>query len=109
MIDLAAEFPDWVTDVEVQSSGRDANGNPVGGPPKTISDALVAPRATDEPLDRTDLTATTAVLYDTAPEVVILSTSRIVVPAGHRMAGTWAVDGDPGPWPLGRETPLRRL
>lgn len=109
MLDFADEFPEWVTDVQVVTSGRDANGNPIGGPPAILKDALVVPRATSEPLDRSDLTETSGVLYDTHPEIPIRSTSSIVVPDGHRMAGTWAVDGDSGAWPLGRETPLRRI
>jgi hypothetical protein len=100
----------WLTDVTViRGGGRDAKGNPLPATEHTVSRCLLAPRATSEPLDRTDGFDSAAVLYhDPEPGVVFLASDRIRVPDGHRMAGEWSVVGRPGEWPYGWEVGLER-
>lgn len=108
---IVAAFPaEWRCDVTVhRSGGRNADGDPVPATDHPVVDCLVGPRSTNEPVDRTELTDTTAVLYHDDPAVDITGTDTLTVPAGHFMAGTYAVEGDPSRWPLGTEVPLRRL
>lgn len=106
---LTARFPsDWRCTITVQrGGGRDRDGDPVAATEHTIPDCLVGARATKDPVDRSDLTDSTAVAY--APvRADVVSTDVVVVPEGHFMAGVYHVDGDPGFWPLGTEIPLRR-
>lgn len=104
---LVKRFPkSWRTDVVViRGGGRDAKGNPLPSQEIPVRDCLIAPRATAEPLDRSDVTSSTAVLYRD-PGFTFLPADRVRVPTGARMAGVWAVDGRPGEWPDGVEVGL---
>jgi len=104
---IVGSFPkSWRTDVVVlRGGGRDAKGNPLQLAEIPVTDCLIAPRATADPLDHSDVVDSKAVLYRD-PGFTFLSTDRIVVPAGARMAGTWSVDGRPGEWPHGSEVGL---
>lgn len=98
----------WLTDVVViRGGGRDAKGNPLPSQEIFATGCAVGPRATSEPLDRSDVVSSSAVLYkDPEPGFKFLPSDRIRVPAGALMAGTWAVDGRPGEWPKGWEVGL---
>ena len=102
-------FPkSWLTDVTVlRGGGRDAKGNPLPTVELAVTGCLIAPRATADPVDRSDVTSGTAVLYR-GPGFTFQSTDRIRVAAGDRMAGLWAVEGRPGEWPFGSEVGLVR-
>lgn len=104
---LVKRFPKWWrTDVTViRGGGRDAKGNVLPTTEIPVRDCLVGSRATSEPLDRSDVVSSTAVLYRD-PGFTFLPSDRIRVPEGARMAGTWAVDGRPGEWPHGVEVGL---
>jgi len=98
----------WLTDVTViRGGGRDAKGNPLPTVELQVSRCLIAPRATADPVDRSDVTDNTAVLYR-GPGFTFLSTDRVRVPDGRPMAGVWAVEGRPGEWPFGTEVGLVR-
>jgi len=98
--------PSWRTDVVVlRGGGRDAKGNPLPVKEIPVKDCIVGVRATSDPVDRSDVTSSTAVLYRD-PGFTFLPADRIRVPAGKRMAGTWSVDGRPGEWPYGWELGL---
>jgi hypothetical protein len=106
---IVSRFPrSWRTDVVVlRGGGRDAKGNPLPVTEIPVTGCLIGPRATAEPLDRSDVTSSTAVLYrDPDPGFSFLPADRIRVPSGARMAGTWNVDGRPGEWPHGVEVGL---
>lgn len=104
---IVKRFPkSWRTDVVViRGGGRDAKGNPLPGQEIPVTDCIIGPRATSDPLDHSDVTSSTAALYRD-PGFTFLPTDRIRVPAGKRMAGTWSVDGRPGEWPHGWEIGL---
>jgi hypothetical protein len=98
----------WLVDVTVlRGGGRDAKGNPLPTIELAVTKCLIAPRATADPVDRSDVVDNTAVLYR-GPGFTFMSTDRIRVPAGARMAGVWAVEGRPGEWPFGSEVGLVR-
>lgn len=111
MISPLSMFPkSWRTSVVVQrGGGRDAKGNPLPVQEITVEDCLIAPRGTAEPLDKSDVVDSFAVLYR-APQdgLVFLAADRIMVPEGARMAGSWTVQGRPGEWPYGWEVGLER-
>lgn len=104
---IVRRFPkEWRTDVTViRGGGRDAKGNTLPSQEIPLRNCLIGPRATTEPLDRSDVTSATAVLYRD-PGFTFLPSDRIRVPEGARMAGLWAVDGRPGEWPQGVEVGL---
>ena len=106
---LTALFPkSWRCDLVVsRSGGRNADGDPVPASTHTIPDCVVGRRETSNPVDRDESAKTTAVAYS-GPAADITNTDTVTVPAGHWMAGSYVVDGDPGFWPLGTEIPLRR-
>ena len=106
---IVSRFPkSWrVTVLVFRSGGRDAKGNPKPAEEVTVPDCIIAPRATSDPVDRSDVVDATAVLYRD-PGFTFLSTDRIRVPSGARMAGDWSVDGRPGEWPEGVEVGLVR-
>lgn len=108
-MNLIDAFPaDWRCDVKVKrGSGRNKDGDPTPAAVHVVPGCMVGARSTSDPTDRSDLTDTAAVLY-ALPRADFASTDTVVVPAEHFMAGTYAVDGDPGFWPLGTEVPLRR-
>lgn len=96
----------WRVDVTViRGGGRDAKGNPLPSQEIPLHNCIIAPRATADPVDRSDVTSSTAVLYRD-PGFTFLPSDRIRVPDGARMAGLWAVDGRPGEWPDGWEVGL---
>lgn len=109
-MDIIEQFPKaWRCDVTVhRSGGRNADGDPTPGSDHVIQDCLVGRRATEEPVDHSDLTDTLAVMYGPVGADVT-STDQITVPSGHFMAGTYSVAGDPGFWPMGTEVPLRKV
>ena len=109
-MNILKRFPkSWRTDVVViRSGGRDKKGNPLPAQEIPRPSVLVAPRATAEPVVRSDVTSSTAVLYDDDTSFAYLSTDRIRIPAGARMAGEWSVEGRPGEWPPGTEVGLVR-
>jgi hypothetical protein len=104
---LVKRFPkSWLTDVTVlRGGGKDAKGNPIAPLEIPVTGCLIAPRATADPIDRSDVVSSTAVLYRD-PGFIFLPTDRIRVPVGSRMGGLWAVDGRPGEWPHGSEVGL---
>lgn len=100
---------DWHVDVIViRSGGRDAKGNPLPAQEIPRTGVTVAPRSTEDPLDRSDVASSTAVLYDEDTSFRYQSTDRIRVPAGTLMAGEWSVAGRPGEWPMGSEVGLSK-
>lgn len=104
-------FPkSWRTDVIVfRGGGRDTKGNPLPTQEIPVKDCIVGARATADPLDHSDVVDSKAVLYrDSDPDFSFLSTDRVRVPAGKKMAGDWSVEGRPGEWPLGDEVGLVR-
>jgi hypothetical protein len=101
-------FPDETDIVVLRAGGRDPRGNPLPAQEIPRGGVLIAPRATRDPLDRSDVVDSNAVLYDADTTFLYLSTDRIRVPAGFRMAGDWSVDGRPGEWPGGSEVGLVR-
>ena len=109
-MNIVKRFPkSWRADVVViRSGGRDKKGNPLPSEEFPRTDVLVAPRATSDPVDRSDVTNSTAVLYDGDTTFAYLSTDRIRVPPGARMAGEWSVEGRPSEWPFGSEVGLVR-
>lgn len=100
-------FPkSWLTAVTViRGGGRDAKGNPLPTVEIEVTGCLIAPRAASDPVDRSDLVDNNAVLYR-GPGFTFLSTDRIRVAHGQRMAGEWSVEGRPGEWPFGSEVGL---
>jgi len=101
-------FPkSWLTDVVVvRGGGRDPKGYPLPTADIPVAGCLVGPRATSDPLDRSDVAESSVVLYHES--FGFLAADRVRVPAGHRMAGDWSVDGRPGEWPFGVEVQLVR-
>lgn len=108
-MNITSQFPtSWRCDVVVhRSGGRNDDGDPVPGSDHVLTDCLVARRGTKDPVDRAELTDTAAVLYGPAGADV-KSTDTLTVPESHWMAGEYAVDGDPGFWPIGTEVPLKK-
>lgn len=106
---IVSRFPkSWLTSVTVvRSGGRDAKGNPLPTSEIPVADCIVAPRATSDPVDRSDVVDGKSVLYRD-PGFRFYSTDLIRVPDGSFMAGDWAVDGRPGEWPFGVEVGLVR-
>ena len=102
-------FDEWKTDVLVKrSGGRNAKGDPTPGSEHILADILIAPSESSEPIsDRAEDPSTSAVAY-AAVGADVKSTDRVVVPAGHLMAGTYEVIGDPAFYPLGTVVALRR-
>lgn len=109
-MNFVKRFPkSWLTDaVVIRGGGRDKKGNPLPTEEIPRKDVLIAPRATADPVDRSDVTTGTSVLYDGDMTFVYLSTDRLRIPEGARMAGEWSVDGRPGEWPYGSEVGLVR-
>lgn len=109
MTSIPAAFPaEWTCDVvRERGGGRNSDGDPRPVTRTPLTRVLLAPRATTDPQDRSDVTTTTAVLYG-APGLDVTSSDVIVVPETHPMRGRWGVDGDPSFWPLGTEVPLRK-
>ncbi|GAA3405051.1 hypothetical protein [Pseudarthrobacter polychromogenes] len=101
-------LPDeWTVDViVVRAGGRDSRGNPIAGQEIPLSDCQITPRSTSEPVDRSDLVDSSAVLIRDG--FTFLHTDRIRVPAGQLMAGEWSIEGRPGEWPGSSEVALKR-
>jgi len=106
---ITAMFDGWKTDVLVKrSGGRDAKGDPTPGSEHTLPNWLIVPSESSEPIaDRAEDASTSAVGYGEVGADV-KSTDRVIVPAGHLMAGTYEVNGDPAFYPLGTVVGLRR-
>ena len=104
-----SRFPrKWRVDITViRGGGRDAKGNPLEPYEVPVHDCLIAPRATSDPVDRSDVVDGNAVLYR-GHGFTFLSTDRIRVPDGSFMAGEWSIEGRPGEWPFGVEVGLVR-
>lgn len=109
-MNVTSQFPaGWKCTVTVhRSGGRNSDGDPVPPTDHDVSDCLVGRRSTKDPIDRAELTDTAAILYGPG-RMDVRSTDTITVPAPHWMAGEYAVDGDPGFWPLGTEVPLTKV
>jgi hypothetical protein len=107
-VSIIGSFPSsWKTDVTViRGGGSDPMGNPLPTEEIPVTGCLPAPRATSDPVDRSDLTSATAVLYH--ENFDFQSTDRIRFPDTAVLRGTWAVDGEPQRWPVGIEVPLRK-
>src|SRR6185312_2833124 len=101
-------FPkSWLADVVVvRGGGRDPKGYPLPTEDNPVAGCVVGARATSEPLDRSDVAEASVVLYHES--FGFRAADRVRVPAGHRMAGDWSVDGRPGEWPFGVEVQLVR-
>ena len=102
-------FDGWKVEVTVKrSGGRDPKGDPIPGSTHTVPDFLIVASESSEPIsDRSEDPSTSAVGYGPVAADV-RSTDRIVVPAGHLMAGTYEVVGDPAFYPLGTVVGLRK-
>lgn len=109
---IVSMFPqEWLTDATIIRGGaRDAKGNPQPTQEIPVTGCLIGPRATAQPLDRTNGFDSTAVLYhDLEPGLVFLASDRVRVPDGALLAGDWSVTGRPGEWPHGWEVGLERV
>lgn len=108
MISPVHRFPDWMKcDVDVvRGGGTDNRGNPLPSTTIPRKGVMVAPRATSDPVDRSDVTDGRAVLYDGDPHFRYRTSDVISIPDGTLMAGRWKVDGRPGEWVLGGEIGL---
>ncbi len=109
---VVSRFPaSWKTDVTVlRGGGYDEYGNPLPVTEIPLSGCLAAPRSTADPIDRSDLTEATAVLYrDHDAEFDFHSTDKVRFPETALLRGTWKVDGEPSRWPFGVEVPLRKV
>lgn len=96
-------FPAGTTITVLRSGGRDRRGNPLPEVEHVLHGWEVSPRASEEATDRSDAVVTGAVTRGPMlPEYQVIggikSTDRIRVPTGHPMAGTWRVEGEPGPF-----------
>jgi len=81
------------------------------GAPVTVRGCLVAPSASAAP-GLTDPAAseapeTSASLY-APPGAPIHHRDTVTIPPGHPLAGAWAVEAPPAPWPLGLVVALTR-
>lgn len=102
-------LPDeWRTDVVVlRGGGRDPKtSNPLPVIEIPVTGCFVWGRSTSDPVDRSDLATTTAVLYR-EPGFEFRPSDRIRVPASAAMPGMWQVDGRPTLWPFCWEVPLK--
>lgn len=104
---LLAYPPEWRCDVTVVRGGRDEDGNPIPPSRHVVTDCVIGPRATKDPIDRSDVPDTGVTLYG-PPRMDVRSTDRIEVPDGHFMPGVYEVDGTPGFWPLGTEVYMKQ-
>ncbi|AYN59007.1 head-to-tail stopper [Arthrobacter phage Ryan] len=94
--------------IVLRGGGRDSRGNPLPVQEIPRARVTVGPRSTQDPLDRSDVTSSTAVLYDEDTTFRYLPKDRIRVPEGALMAGEWSVEGRPGEWPMGSEVGLTK-
>lgn len=104
---IVGMFPrHWLVDVTVLRGGsKDPKGNPLPPVEIPVTDCIIGPRATSDPVDHSDVVSSTAVLYRD-PGFTFLPADRIRIPDGARMAGTWMIEGRPGEWPHGWEIGL---
>lgn len=90
----------------LRGGGKDPKGNPLPVVEIPVTEKCAyAPRATEDPVDRSEVTSATGVFY-CDPGFSFLPADRIRIPAGSRGAGTWMVDGRPKDWPYGWEIGL---
>lgn len=103
----------WRADVTVAGpSHRDADGHYAPpGPPVTVAGCLVAPGASTAPgltgPAASEATEDVVTLY-APPGAPVRCRDVVTVPAGHPLAGSWVVEADPAPWPLGLVATLTR-
>lgn len=107
-------FPaSWRVDVTVTGPRhRDPDGHLTPqGEPVTVPGCLVVPVASSAPglTDQaaSEATAATATLYATVGAPIRFR-DTVTVPATHPLAGAWAVEEEPAPWPLGLVVTLTR-
>lgn len=104
-------FPkSWKTDVVVlRGGGRDKYDNPLPTSEIVREGVLIAPRSTAEMEDFSEVESNRVALYDdNADGFRYVSTDRVRVPDGARMAGDWRVVGRTQEWPMGNEVVLER-
>lgn len=110
---LDAFSPEWRVTVEVSGPvHRNADGYLEDQePPWTVEGCLVAQDASVAPgldSERTsEATDDVATLY-APPGARIRHLDTVTIPQPHPMAGAWAVEADPEPWPLGLAVTLTR-
>lgn len=103
----------WRTDVTVSGpTHRDADGYlTTPAPPRTVAGCLVAPGASTAPgltgPAASEATEDVVTLY-APPGAPVRCRDVVTVPAGHPLAGSWVVEADPAPWPLGLVATLTR-
>ena len=101
---IVSRFPkSWLCDaVILRSGGKDAKSNPLPDIEIPVTELLISPRQSADPLDRSDrVVADVAIYHDTQ---VFLPTDKVRIPEGKRMAGLWRVDGRTEEWPMGTVT-----
>lgn len=100
----------WKTDVVlISGGGRDDDGNIISSTETTLTGCLIAPRRTEDPVDRSEIVVGEAVLFvPLGATASIPSSARIRVPQGAALPGLWSVDGQAVRWPYGFEVPLRK-
>ncbi|MCR2051981.1 hypothetical protein NSA19_03750 [Actinomyces bowdenii] len=80
-------------------------------PPWTVKGCMIAPGAFTAPgmtsPQTSEATDDVATLY-APPGARIRHRDTVTIPQPHPLAGTWAVEADPEPWPLGLAVPLTR-
>lgn len=96
-----------VTVTVIRGGDWDYRGQEIPEERIEVDQCRVGWRSTADPVDRSDLTRSTGVLYR-RPPFEFHSSDHIEIPAGHPLAGVWAVDGRPQVWHSGVEVPLRQ-
>lgn len=111
---LPADFPAaWRTDVTVSGPVHRTPDGYLAAPgtPVAVRGCLVAPGASTasgltEPA-ASEAPETSATLY-APPGAQIHHRDTVTIPPGHPLAGAWAVEAPPAPWPLGLVVALTR-
>ncbi|WP_130012000.1 hypothetical protein [Serinicoccus sediminis] len=91
----------------LRSAGWDRAGNPTTPDPVEIPTAVLVAGTTDEPVDGSQQTVTTATLF-VPLSLRVASTDAVKITAPAHAAGTWNVDGDPSQDGDRLKVPLRR-
>lgn len=110
MVNIAQMFPkSWqVKDgIIKRGGGRDKDGNYQEPTELPLGVVLVGPNASDEEQMRTDLATTLTTVYGDS-DLEVMSTDTVEFPSG-RFKGSWVVNGESKPWPLGLEIHLRKV
>lgn len=83
----------------LRSGGRDRKNNPLPTVEHDEAGALIAPRRSDDPTDRSSAPISGAwLLFRGRNDVDITSTDQVRIPEGAPMPGVWRVVGDVGDW-----------